>query len=126
MISPGHHHSDHNEASANSAAAATPTASAASAAAPAAAARTFGAVAFVTRDHTPYDAAEVERITAAGGQVVCKLGKTRVRAADWNLAISRSMGGTSWQQAGVIPTPDVTRYCYIYIYICMCMSLMIV
>jgi hypothetical protein len=44
--------------------------------------------------------------------VVCKLGKTRVRAADWNLAISRSMGGASWQQAGVISTPDVTRYCH--------------
>src|SRR4051812_41089227 len=100
LISPGHHtepsdastSSSSNSSSSNSA---TPTRSAANFFTPAKTAataaatktaqaavaaavkplRTFGAVAFVTKDHSPYDAAEVQRITAAGGEVVCKLKK---------------------------------------------------
>lgn len=67
-----------------------------------------GVVAFATEDHGAGVPEEMKRITDAGGEVSCKLGRARVHAADWTLALSRSLGGSEWRSACIIPQPDVT------------------
>jgi serine/threonine protein phosphatase PrpC/serine/threonine protein kinase len=67
-----------------------------------------GELALETTDHSASDPAEMARIALAGGEVSCKMGTYRVHAGDWRLNLARSLGGTEWLNAGILPEPDVS------------------
>lgn len=72
----------------------------------------------LSKDHKPDSASERERISRAGGYVEPTLigssfqGPHRVwlrRQTDGGLAVSRSLGDTALEPAGVVPHPDVIK-----------------
>jgi serine/threonine protein phosphatase PrpC len=69
-------------------------------------------VAFATRDHSPDDLRESERIAAGGGTLACGVGGSmRVTVespeGNWQVAVARALGGTEWRSGGIINTADV-------------------
>ncbi|KAL1495982.1 hypothetical protein AB1Y20_014622 [Prymnesium parvum] len=68
-------------------------------------------VVFATRDHSAADAVEIDRITAAGGEVSCANGQWRVKvespAGSWLVAVARSLGGSEWRGARISDVADV-------------------
>lgn len=68
---------------------------------------------FATRDHSPADEREMQRIEGGGGRVGCMAGgdwRVAVESAEgrFQVAVARALGGTEWQAGGIINSADVT------------------
>lgn len=68
--------------------------------------RRVGTVVGVTVDHRVDDPTELERLSAAGGEVSCDRGVMRIVKGDWRLAVARAMTSASWLRSGVSNEAD--------------------
>lgn len=71
-------------------------------------------VAFETRDHSPDDEKEIERLQRGKDQGLdysvpeCAMGQSYLRVGDFQYALCRSLEGEYVTSKGVVSTPDVT------------------
>ena len=81
------------------------------ASADATAGRFAGGVVALSQDHRPSDAAEIARVTAAGGRIFTLPGETEPRVAarsgKGGLRVTRALGHGCSYYRGVIPDPDI-------------------
>jgi len=64
-------------------------------------------VVFATRDHSAADAVEIDRITAAGGEVSCAHGQWRVKVESPDGSWLAALGGSEWRGARISDVADV-------------------
>jgi len=70
-------------------------------------------VVLATRDHSPGDVLESDRIRAFGGEVACSTGgawRVKVISTEglFQVAVARSLGGSEWRGAGISNAADLS------------------